>query len=196
MRKVTFGGANSLDNYFARKDDSVDWLKWSNEAAAVMKDFWKTIDTVVMGRRTYEVALRMGAGSGNPYPGVKSYVCSRRMKARPRSGVEIISEDAAEFVRKLKNEDGKDICVMGGGLLAKSLFEADLIDEIGFNINPVLLGSGIPLFHEMSRQINLELIDCKPFKNGTILVSYRVKHEQERQRQRARKVKNKKREPI
>ena len=196
MRKVTFGGANSLDNYFARKDDSVDWLKWSNEAAAVMKDFWKTIDTVVMGRRTYEVALRMGAGSGNPYPGVKSYVFSRRMKAKPRSGVEIISEDAAEFVRKLKNEDGKDICVMGGGLFAKSLFEADLIDEIGFNIHPVLLGSGLPLFHEMSRQINLELIDCKPFKNGTILVSYRVKHEPETQRQRARKVKNKKREPI
>jgi dihydrofolate reductase len=192
MRKVTFGGANSLDNYFARKDDSVDWLKWSNEAAEVMKDFWKTIDTVVMGRRTYEVALRMGAGDGNPYPGVKSYVFSRTIKAKPGSGVEIISEDAAEFVRKLKNEDGKDICVMGGGLFAKSLFEADLIDEIGFNIHPVLLGSGIPLFHEMNHQINLELLDCKPFKNGTILVSYKVEHEPEKKRQSARKAKNKK----
>ncbi|MEP6819683.1 MAG: dihydrofolate reductase family protein [bacterium] len=177
MRKVTFGGANSLDNYFARKDDSVDWLMWSNEAATVMKDFWKTIDTVVMGRKTYEVALRMGAGGGNPYPGVKSYVFSRTIKAKPGSGVEIISEEAAEFVRKLKSQEGKDICVMGGGLLAKSLFEADLIDEIGFNIHPVLLGSGIPLFHEMNHQIDLELIDCKPFKNGTLMVSYRVKHE-------------------
>jgi dihydrofolate reductase len=64
---------------------------------------------------------------------------------------------------------------MGGGLLAKSLFEADLIDEIGFNIHPVLLGSGIPLFHEMNHQIDLELIDCKPFKNGTVMISYRVK---------------------
>ena len=179
MRKVTFGGANSLDNYIARKDDAVDWLMWSNEAASVMKDFWKTIDTVVMGRKTYEVALRMGAGGGNPYPGVKSYVFSRTMKAKPDSGVEIISEDAAEFVRKLKSQEGKDICVMGGGLLAKSLFEADLIDEIGFNIHPVLLGSGIPLFHEMNDQIDLELIDCKPFKNGTLMVSYRVKHGQE-----------------
>ena len=69
-----------------------------------------------------------------------------------------MSEDAAEFVRRLKNQEGKEICVMGGGLLAKSLFEADLIDEIGFNIHPVLLGSGIPLFHEMSRQIDLELM--------------------------------------
>ena len=176
MRKVTFGGANSLDNYFARKDDSVDWLMWSNEAASVMKNFWKTIDTVVMGRRTYEVALRMGAGGGGAYPGVKNYVFSRTIKQKPGSKVEIISEDAAEFVRKLKSQEGKDICVMGGGLLAKSLLEANLIDEIGFNIHPVLLGSGIPLFHEMNHQIDLELIDFQAFKNGTLLVSYRVKH--------------------
>ena len=179
MRKVTFGGANSLDNYFARKDDSVDWLMWSNEAASVMKDFWKTIDTVVMGRRTYEVALRMGMGGG-AYPGVKNYVFSRTLKQGPKKkakNLEIISEDAAEFVRKLKSQEGKDICVMGGGLLAKSLFEADLIDEVGFNIHPVLLGSGIPLFHEMDHQINLKLIECRSFKNGTVLVSYRVEHQ-------------------
>ena len=189
MRKVTFGGANSLDNYFARKDDSVDWLMWSNEAASVMKNFWKTIDTVVMGRRTYEVALRMGAGGG-AYPGVKNYVFSRTMKQKPASNVEIISEDAAEFVCKLKSQEGKDICVMGGGLLAKSLLEANLIDEIGFNIHPVLLGSGIPLFHEMNHQIDLELIDFKAFKNGTLLVSYRVKHPTEKKKAAARKAKS------
>jgi dihydrofolate reductase len=64
---------------------------------------------------------------------------------------------------------------MGGGELAKSLFEAGLIDEIGFNIHPVLLGSGIPLFHEMAHQINLELLECKTFKNGCVFVRYRVK---------------------
>ena len=175
MRKVTFGGANSLDNFIARKDDAVDWLIWSNEAAAFMTEYWKTIDTVVMGRRTYEVALRMSAGKSNPYAGVKTYVFSKTLKATKGSGVEIIADDAAEFVRKLKTQEGKDICVMGGGLLAKSLFEADVIDEIGFNIHPVLLGSGIPLFHEMSRQIDLDLIECKPFKNGCVLVTYKVK---------------------
>ena len=192
MRKVTFGGANSLDNYFARKDDSVDWLMWSNEAGSIMKDFWKKIDTVVMGRRTYEVALRMGMGGG-AYPGVKNYVFSRTMKQSEKKKVknlEIVSEDAAEFVRKLKSQEGKDICVMGGGLLAKSLFEADLIDEIGFNIHPVLLGSGIPVFHEMNHQIDLELTDCKAFKNGTLMVSYRVKHATEKKRSTARNAKN------
>ncbi len=173
MRKVTFGGANSLDDYFARKDDAVDWLLWGEEVRSITATFWKTVDTVVMGRRTYEVALRSGTTS---YPGVKNYVFSRTLKNSPDKKVEIISEDAAEFVRKLKNQEGKDICVMGGGLLAKSLFEAKLIDEIGLNIHPVLLGSGIPLFHEMSHQIDLELLDCKPFKNGCVFVSYRVKN--------------------
>ena len=98
------------------------------------------------------------------------------MKASRDDAVEIVSGDAVSFVRKLKSEEGKDIFVMGGGLFAKTLFEAQLIDEIGFNIHPVLLGTGIPLFHEMKRQINLELLDCKPFKNGTVLVTYRVKH--------------------
>jgi dihydrofolate reductase len=176
MRKVIFGGANSLDNYFARQDDSVDWLMWSNEVTEMMADYWKRFDTILIGRRTYEVALRMGHGGG-AYPGIKNYVFSRTMKQGTKKikNLEIVSEDAAGFVRKLKALEGKDICVMGGGLLAKSLFEADLIDEIGFNIHPVLLGSGIPVFHEMDHQIDLELLECRGLKNGCVMVTYRVK---------------------
>jgi dihydrofolate reductase len=175
MRKVTFGGANSLDNYLARPDHSMDWLLWGKEAAAVMTDYWKTIDTVVMGRKTYEVAVRSGKGGGS-YPGVTTYVFSRTLMEGSQAGVTLVRQDAAEFVRDLKKQDGKDICVMGGGELARSLFEVGLIDEIGFNIHPVLLGSGIPLFHPMNRQIDLKLLECKPFKNGCIYVRYRVKH--------------------
>jgi dihydrofolate reductase len=173
VRKVTFGGANSLDNYLARQDHAVDWLMWSNEAAAVMADYWKTIDTVVMGRKTYEVALRHSKGKA-PYPGMRAYVFSRTLEDAGDAPAHIISEDAATFVRRLKSEPGKDICLMGGGELAQSLFEAGLIDEIGFNIHPVLLGSGIPLFHQMSRQINLQLLECTAFKNGCVFVKYRV----------------------
>jgi dihydrofolate reductase len=172
MRKVTFGGANSLDNFIARKDDAVDWLLWTKEVAEIMESFWRTIDTVVMGRRTYEVAARSGTGA---YPGVKTYVFSRTIKESSDESLSFVSEDAAEFVRRLKSEEGKGICVMGGGLLAKSLFEADLIDEVGFNIHPVLLGSGIPLFYEMPRQIDLELIKCQQLTNGCVVLSYQVK---------------------
>jgi dihydrofolate reductase len=173
VRKVTFGGANSLDNYLARPDHAVDWLMWGDEAAAVMADYWKTIDTILMGRKTYEVALRSGHVG---YPGMTTYVFSRTLPAGSQSGVTIISADVVDFVRELKRQDGKDICLIGGGELARRLFEAGLIDEIGFNIHPVLLGTGIPLFHPMGRQIDLELLECRPFKNGCVLVSYRVKH--------------------
>ena len=173
MRKITFGGANSLDNYLARPDDAVDWLLWGDEAAAVMAGFWKTIDTVLMGRKTFEVAARNGQGAG--YPGVKTYVFSRTLD-KVEGPVTVVSKNAAEFVRDLKQQQGKDICLMGGGQLARSLFEAGLIDEIGFNIHPVLLGSGVPLFHPMSRQIDLELLECRAFTNGCVYVTYRVKH--------------------
>lgn len=175
MRKVTFGGANSLDNYLARPDHAVDWLMWGDEAAAVMANYWKTIDTVLMGRKTYEVALKSGQGEGG-YPRMTTYVFSRTLPAGKRGSVTIVAEDAVNFVRDLKRQEGKDICLMGGGELARPLFEAGLIDEIGFNIHPVLLGAGIPLFHPMCRQIDLELLECKPFKNGCVMVSYRVKH--------------------
>jgi dihydrofolate reductase len=180
MRKVIFGGANSLDNFIARKDDAVDWLLWTKEVTQIMKDRWKTIDTVVMGRGTYEVAERSGHGSAS-YPGVKTYVFSRTIKKRNSKALTFVAEDAAAFVRRLKEEEGKDICMLGGGLLAKSLFEADLIDEIGFNIHPVLLGSGIPLFYEMSRQIDLELKECRQLSSGCVFVSYNVKHVKKRQ---------------
>lgn len=176
MRKVTFGVANSLDNYIARPDGAVDWLLWCKEVNEIMGAFWKTIDTVLMGRKTYQVALEQSRGKKNPYPGIKSYVFSRTLDESPDKTVEIVREDAAAFIRKLKSEEGKDICLMGGGEFAKAMFEAGLIDEIGFNIHPVLLGQGIPLFHEMNRQIELELLDCKTLKNGCVVVSYRVKN--------------------
>lgn len=175
MRKVIFHVANSLDNYIARKDGTVDWILGGKEATALMAEFWKTIDTVVWGRKTYEPVLKSSAPLPT-YAGVKNYVCSRTLAAGQDKNAEIIRGDAVEFVRSLKRQAGKGIFVMGGGELARSLFEANLIDEIGLAIHPVLLGSGIPLFHELKHQINLALIECKSLKNGCVLLSYRVKH--------------------
>lgn len=172
MRLVSFGVANSLDNFIARADGAVDWLVWDDEVAAISKRFFKTIDTVVMGRKTYEVAARSGDGA---YPGVRNYVFSRTIKRAPTKKIEFISEDAAEFVSKLKNEKGKGICVLGGGELARALFDARLIDQIGLNIQPVLLGSGIPLFYEMNQQLDLELLEFKTLRSGGVFVFYRVK---------------------
>jgi dihydrofolate reductase len=172
MRKVKFRVANSLDNYIARKDGSVDWILHDDEANSSLADFWRTIDTVLWGRKTYDIVK----GRMPVYKGVKNYVFSRTMKESADKGVEIINGDVVEFVRNVRNQEGRDIFVMGGGELAKSLFEADLIDEVGINIHPILLGSGIPLFHEMKGQINLELLEYKSLNNGCVLLSYRVKN--------------------
>ena len=157
----------------------MDWLIWSDEVTELMSDFWPKIDCIVMGRKTYDVAMKMtpkGKKMKNPYGDMKTYVFSRTLPPGEKDGVEIVKEDPGKFVAKLKKHQGKDICIMGGGDLARTFLEAGVIDEIGFNIHPVLLGSGVPLFHEMSRQIDLELLECKALENGCVYVLYRVKN--------------------
>jgi dihydrofolate reductase len=177
MRKVIFGGANSLDNYLARPDGAVDWILWSDETAELMKDMWSRFDAMVMGRKTYEHGKKLAPkGAKNPYAGFRTVVFSTTLDPSEENEVEIVSTDPGEFVRDLKAEEGKDICVMGGGELGRTLLEAGVIDEIGFNIHPVLLGEGIPLFHKMNRQIALELAECRQFKNGCVYLNYRVKN--------------------
>lgn len=179
MRKVIFGGANSLDNYIARTDGAFDWIMHGEEAMELMKDMWPRFDTMIMGRKTYDVTkqyMPKDKKAKDQYGDIKTYVFSRTLRPGEKDGIEILSDDPGKFVKKLKKQKGKDIMIMGGGDLARTLFEAGVIDEIGFNIHPLLLGSGIPLFHQMKRQIDLELIECRPFKNGCIYAYYRVKN--------------------
>ena len=182
MRKVTLGLATSLDNYIARTDGGADWLLWTKEVADISAKFMKTVDVLVMGRKTYEVMLASGETS---YAGAANYVFThstkraaalrKRLAGKKAAGnVEIVSEDAATFVRQLKSTTGKGIVVFGGGELASNLFNADLIDEVVLNVHPVILGSGIPLFSEIERQINLELFEVKRLKNNCIVLTYRV----------------------
>jgi dihydrofolate reductase len=172
MRTVTFGAACSLDGFIARSDHSVDWLRWSKDVGAITDRFWKTIDTVLMGRKTFEVAARSGGGA---YPGVKNYVFSRTLQEIENPKVELVRSEAATFIGALKRGKGKNICVMGGGELASALFNAGVIDEVGANIHPVVLGGGIPMFPHVLRQIDLELIDSQPLEGGCVYVLYRVK---------------------
>src|SRR3984893_17024222 len=107
MRKVTLGLANSLDNYIARKDGGADWLHWSKEVAEISAKFMKTVDTILIGRKTYEVMLGFDQTS---YPGAKNYVFSRSKKRgsalkkrlatkkKTDKNVEIVTEDVVKIV--------------------------------------------------------------------------------------------------
>jgi dihydrofolate reductase len=177
MRKVTYGAACSLDGFIAGPDGDVGWLHFSDDVQAIMADYWKRIDTLVMGRKTWEFAAAAGGGGGGGddiMKGITSYVFSRTLKEIHAPGVELVSSDAGEFVRRLKRSKGKEICVFGGGEFAQSLFEAGVIDEVGVNIHPVLLGSGIPLVRDAGR-IPLELIEVRQIAHGCIYAMYAVK---------------------
>jgi dihydrofolate reductase len=173
MRKVTFGGANSLDNYFTGPDEAIDWLRWSDEAASISAASFKGVDAMLMGRKTFDFAQRQGGGPA--LRGVTTYVFSRTLAAAPE-GVELVREDAVEFVRRLKAKEGGDIVVMGGGELGSALIEGGVVDEIGLNVHPVLLGAGTPLFRPMERRIELELIEARAIARECVLLRYRVRN--------------------
>jgi len=173
MRVVTYGAACSLDGFIARPDGGVDWLLMTGDARKVMAEYWPRVDAVLMGRKTWEQAVAMGGGGGGK--GISTYVFSRTMTKDPAEGVTLVREGAGAFVRALKERPGKDICVMGGGELARSLFEAGVIDEVGINVHPVLLGSGVPLFLDPGRQVDLTLVECRPMQKGCVLLKYRTK---------------------
>jgi dihydrofolate reductase len=178
MRKVVYSLTNSLDNFIARADGAYDWILMDDEIMSEFPKLYASFDTVLMGRKTYDATMMYTPETGEEMSGfmnMKAYVFSRTLKESSNAGVNIVSDDAAEFVRNLKNESGKDIWLMGGGNLAASLLKENLIDEINLAIQPVLLGSGIPLFPDIGRQVDLQLLDCKTYKNGIVSISYRVK---------------------
>jgi dihydrofolate reductase len=179
MRKVVYSLTNSLDNFIARLDGGADWILMDDELMEEFPKFFETFDTVLMGRKTYDVAYAQShhqdPSQGEAgFMGMKTYVFSRTMKENPGGDVELVSGDAGEFVWELKNGPGKDIWLMGGGELSASLLKENLVDEINLAIQPVLLGAGVPLFPYGEGQINLQLVDSKTYKNGTVSLTYRV----------------------
>jgi dihydrofolate reductase len=177
MRTVTYGAASTLDGFIAGQGGEIDWLQFSNDVSQLIRDYWKSIDTILMGRKTWDHAVKMGGGGGGgSSPGMRTYVFSRTLRTIDAEGVELVREDAAGFVRELKSRQGKGICMMGGGDLAASLFAADLIDEVGLNVHPLLLGAGIPFFTDPGRRVPLELISARSIAGGCVYSTYRVKH--------------------
>lgn len=184
MRTITYGGAVSLDGFLAGANGAIDWLHFTKDVQQVMTDYWKGIDTILMGRKTYAFAAEQNRMTAkNPKkakrrapsdPAMRTYVFSRTLAAIDDPTVELVSSDAVEFVRDLKRRSGKGICLMGGGELATSLLAAGLVDEIRLNVHPILLGSGIPTFRDPGHRVRLKLKECRGMEADCILTSYKV----------------------
>ena len=169
MRRVVLGLGISLDGYIARPNGDVDFLFMPKDYS--MAPFFATIDTAVMGRKTYEIGLKMGGASG--FASMASYVFSRTLPPGERSGVVFVDEGPAALIERLRKRRGKNIWLMGGGELGRDFLQADLVDDLYLGIVPVLLGAGIPLFPPGFPQRKFELIENKTYSKGLIAVKYR-----------------------
>lgn len=176
MRTVIYGGACSLDGFFTDRDGGVDWLIYGKAVEEIMRQSWATVDTILLGRKTWEWASKQpGPADDSAFAGIKSYVFSRTLTSIPDAKAQLVTSDAGGFVKKLKAEPGKDIVVMSGGNFAASLLKAGVVDEVGLNIHPVLLGAGAPAFLDAGARINLELTETRQLDGGCVYVKYRVK---------------------
>ena len=177
MRKIIVYIATSADGYIARPDGSVDWLNRPRSDDYGMAAFYRSIDTILWGRKTYEVALgfqKKGIKGANFDPNVTNYVFSRRPPRRRSAGVEFVSEPIETFARRLRAAPGKHIWVMGGAELIASFLDAGEIDEFIIHVIPTFIGEGIPLIAPQHRTVPLALRSCRRYSDGVVRLHYSV----------------------
>jgi dihydrofolate reductase len=173
MRKVILGAGITLDGYIARPDGSVAYLQMTKEGSALMASFFATIDTIVMGRKTLDAAIAMMGGSFKSPVDMPHHVFSRTQPPGERDGVIFTNRTPAAWLRKIRARSGKHIFHMGGGELARSFLQADLIDELFLGVVPILLGSGIPLFPGGFPQRDFILVENRTYSKSQISLTYR-----------------------
>ncbi len=166
-RKVILGLGISLDGYIARPDGSVDFLFMPKDYS--MGPFFKTIDTAVLGRKTYDDGLKMG---GSFTGKTKYYVFSRTLPLGMRNGVMVTNDSPGAVIAEIRKTPGKNIWLMGGGELVREFLKEDLVDELYIGVVPTLLGEGIPLFPSGFPQREFTLIENKTYSRGLVGLRY------------------------
>lgn len=173
IRKIIFRGAASVDGFIARLDGSVDWLQNpSLKGDYGLREFYGSVDTCIMGRKTYDVAVSFGMSQG--YSEKKNYVFSRSIKKATSPEVMIVSEDVAGFAQRLRGEEGKDIWLVGGAELVAAFLDCGQLDEFIIDVIPTMIGEGIPLVAPRYRNLSLKLIASKNFPDGVVELHYEV----------------------
>jgi dihydrofolate reductase len=172
MRKVILGVAVSLDSFIEGPKGEYDWCLMDQDYG--MSDFMKRIDTLFMGRKTYEMSLAIEEHPAG-FPKFNEYVFSTTLD-RVKNDATLIKTDIKKEVEKIKSENGKDIWLFGGASLTSSLMNLGLVDEMWLAIHPIILGGGKPLFSNLKERTELRLLNTKTYNTGLVSVIYEILH--------------------
>ncbi len=173
MRKVILGLAVSLDGYIEGPNGEYDWCFTDQDYG--LNEFFKRIDALFVGRKTYEMALA-DEGQKTWLPKLTEYVFSNTL-SEFKSDRQLISGDIEAQVRKIKNQPGKDIWLFGGAELTNHLMNLGLVDEVWLSIHPIVLGAGKPLFSQLKERKWLTLTDSKVYSTGLVSLKYKLSWE-------------------
>lgn len=181
-RKIIVYIATSADGYIARLDGDVTWLNRRPRTVDYgMRAFYPTIDTILLGRKTYDWALdyykKEGRKGGMFDTKRTNYVFSRRPPKRAAPGVEFVSEPVKAFAQRLHTTPGKHIWMMGGAELIASFLDAGEIDEFDIHVIPTLIGEGIPLVAPRHRDVPLRLRSARKYPDSVVRLRYEVGRE-------------------
>ena len=172
MPKIILYIAISLDGYIAKKDGSVNWLSSYDEDYGYEK-FLSTLDTIIMGWKTYQQVLSFGKW---PYSGLNTYVFTHQ-KFKDENNLKFISGSIQKIVKEIINQSNKNIWLVGGGQIITEFVKLNLIDKYQIFIMPIFLGKGIPILHESVNMDALKLIKSKSYENGVIEIHLKKKKE-------------------
>ena len=171
MRKVILYIAMSLDGYIADESGGVDWLKGQdleNTDGGSYEGFVDSIDTVIMGRVTYDQVVNHLSPEQWPYEGKETYVMTRQRRQN-QPGVTFTDWSPVDLIKALKQTNGKDIWICGGAHIAGHLMKENLVDRYCITIIPTILGGGVRLFQKKTPVIPLKLLETKSYNGMTDL---------------------------
>lgn len=181
MRRIIVSNYASLDGFFAGPNGEIDWFVWDQETADYSKDLIESIDTILFGRVTYELMAgywpKADPASEDPViidamNNLPKIVFSKTLEKVTWTNSRLVRENVAEEISEMKQQSGRDMVIYGSGSLVSYLTQLGLIDEYRIFVNPVVLGSGKPLFKDLANRVYLKLLKTKTFNCGVVLLHY------------------------
>ena len=171
MRKIILQLAVSLDGFIEGPNGEYDWCFTDQDYG--LTEFFTRIDSMFLGRKSYELLLTIGDDAMPGMPKLTEYVFSTTLK-EVRPGAILVHGDTEAEVKKIKNAPGKDIWLFGGASLTTSLLNLGVVDEISLAVHPIILGGGKPLFSDINNRVPLTLTDTKTYSTGLVSLTYTV----------------------